>query len=55
VHPYGIGSPLLLLSVHGISVQVWGMPSSLKRLFELLELENRKSARKGTPRFDSKK
>lgn len=54
VHPYKIGSPLLRLSVHGISVKVWGMPSSLKRLFELLELETRKSARKGTPRFGPK-
>lgn len=49
VHPYQIGSPLLRLSVHGISVKVWGMSSSLKRLFELLELEIRKSAGKGMP------
>lgn len=55
VHPYQIGSPLLRLSVHGISVKVWGMPGSLKKLFELLELETRQSARKGTPRFDPKK
>lgn len=51
VHPYQVGSPLLRLSVHGISVMVWGMPGSLKRLFELLKFETRKSARKGTPRF----
>ncbi len=51
VHPYQVGSPLLRLSVHGISVKVWGVPGSLKRLFELLELETRKSARKRTSRF----
>jgi len=51
VRPYQIGSPLLRLSVHGISVKVWGMPGSLKRLFELLELETRKSAQKGRPRL----
>lgn len=41
VHPYQIGSPILRLSIHGISVKVWGIPSSLEKLFELLKLENR--------------
>jgi len=49
VHPYKVRSPLLRLSVHGISVKVWGMSRSLKRLFELLELESRKSVGKGMP------
>lgn len=55
VHPYQAGSPLLRLSIHCVSVKVWGMPGSLKRLFELLELETRNSARKGRPRFGPKR
>lgn len=47
VFPYQIGSPILRLSIHGIAVEVWGIPESLRKLSTLLEAGIQGAAKNG--------